>query len=249
MSSVTISTTVWPLVQPNSSTVGVKTRTLAVPCGRCAGELAVRQGRAGEVDRVALGEVLGGHVPVVQRQEPAETVLVVAAPFGRLRGPRDDLAALALQRRLLRLRHLTPRLDPVAGTHRRAPSSSRTLPPARPAGTEPAGPLWTTGSRRPQDRWLCRRAAAVGLWVNRVGIGSAGVRLSSRCSPTAHPTLADRPPQLEDQVRLSAEIRYDAEPAAVVAMLTDVDFQERKCEATGALESEVRDRDLRRTAP
>lgn len=40
-------------------------------------------------------------------------------------------------------------------------------------------------------------------------------------------------------MRLSAEIRYDAEPAAVVAMLTDVDFQERKCEATGARESEV----------
>jgi len=40
-------------------------------------------------------------------------------------------------------------------------------------------------------------------------------------------------------VRLSAEIHYDADPAAVVAMLTDRAFQERKCAATGALESEV----------
>lgn len=34
MSSVTTSTTEWLLVQPFSSTVGVCTRTLAVPCGR-----------------------------------------------------------------------------------------------------------------------------------------------------------------------------------------------------------------------
>ena len=40
-------------------------------------------------------------------------------------------------------------------------------------------------------------------------------------------------------MRLSAEIRYDADPAAVFAMLTDAAFQERKCAATGALESEV----------
>ena len=40
-------------------------------------------------------------------------------------------------------------------------------------------------------------------------------------------------------MRLSAEIRYDADPAAVFAMLTDEAFQKRKCAATGALESEV----------
>ena len=40
-------------------------------------------------------------------------------------------------------------------------------------------------------------------------------------------------------MRLSAEIRYDAEPAAVFAMLVDPDFQERKCAATGALDHEV----------
>ena len=40
-------------------------------------------------------------------------------------------------------------------------------------------------------------------------------------------------------MRLRAEIRYDADPAAVFAMLTDATFQERKCAATGALESEV----------
>ena len=40
-------------------------------------------------------------------------------------------------------------------------------------------------------------------------------------------------------MRLRAEIRYDADPAAVFAMLTDAAFQERKCAATGALESEV----------
>ena len=36
MSSVTTSMTVWPEAQPCSSTVGVKTRTLAVPWGRRA---------------------------------------------------------------------------------------------------------------------------------------------------------------------------------------------------------------------
>jgi Protein of unknown function (DUF2505) len=40
-------------------------------------------------------------------------------------------------------------------------------------------------------------------------------------------------------VRLSAEIRYDAEPAAVFAMLTDAAFQEHKCAATGAVQSAV----------
>ncbi len=40
-------------------------------------------------------------------------------------------------------------------------------------------------------------------------------------------------------MRFSAEIRYDADPATVFAMLTDPDFQERKCTATGALEHEV----------
>ena len=40
-------------------------------------------------------------------------------------------------------------------------------------------------------------------------------------------------------MRLHAEIRYDADPAAVFAMLTDAAFQERMCAATGALESEV----------
>jgi hypothetical protein len=43
----------------------------------------------------------------------------------------------------------------------------------------------------------------------------------------------------EHDVRLRAEIRYDADPAAVFAMLTDTAFQERKCAATGALQSEV----------
>ena len=40
-------------------------------------------------------------------------------------------------------------------------------------------------------------------------------------------------------MRLSAEIRYDADPATVFAMLADPDFQERKCAATGALDHEV----------
>ena len=40
-------------------------------------------------------------------------------------------------------------------------------------------------------------------------------------------------------MRLSAEIRYDADPAAVFAMLTEAEFQERKCAATGALDHEV----------
>jgi Protein of unknown function (DUF2505) len=40
-------------------------------------------------------------------------------------------------------------------------------------------------------------------------------------------------------VRLTDQIRYDSDQAAVFAMLTDAAFQERKCAATGALESEV----------
>jgi hypothetical protein len=40
-------------------------------------------------------------------------------------------------------------------------------------------------------------------------------------------------------VRLSAEIRYDADPEAVFAMLTDVGFQERKLAATHAVDYEV----------
>jgi hypothetical protein len=40
-------------------------------------------------------------------------------------------------------------------------------------------------------------------------------------------------------VRLTDEIRYDADRASVFAMLTDADFQERKCAATGAVDCEV----------
>ena len=36
-------------------------------------------------------------------------------------------------------------------------------------------------------------------------------------------------------MRLTDEIRYDADQAAVFAMLVNTDFQERKCAATGAL--------------
>jgi hypothetical protein len=40
-------------------------------------------------------------------------------------------------------------------------------------------------------------------------------------------------------VRLSAEIRYQADPKAVFRMLVDPAFQEAKCVATGSLEHEV----------
>jgi hypothetical protein len=40
-------------------------------------------------------------------------------------------------------------------------------------------------------------------------------------------------------VRLKAELRYDADPHAVFAMLTDTGFQEAKLEATKALSHEV----------
>jgi hypothetical protein len=40
-------------------------------------------------------------------------------------------------------------------------------------------------------------------------------------------------------VRLTAELRYAADPATVFAMLTDQGFQERKLAATGALEHDV----------
>ena len=40
-------------------------------------------------------------------------------------------------------------------------------------------------------------------------------------------------------MRLTAEISYAAAPAAVFEMLTQAEFQERKCAATGALSHEV----------
>ena len=58
MSSVTTSTTEWLHVQPFSSTVGVCTRTFAVPWGRVLGEPVVGQRRAEDVDRVAVEQVL-----------------------------------------------------------------------------------------------------------------------------------------------------------------------------------------------
>lgn len=40
-------------------------------------------------------------------------------------------------------------------------------------------------------------------------------------------------------MHLSAELRYDADPSAVYAMISDPDFQERKLANTGALSYEV----------
>jgi len=40
-------------------------------------------------------------------------------------------------------------------------------------------------------------------------------------------------------LRLTDEIRYAADPDAVFAMLSDPDFQDRKCRATGAVEHTV----------
>jgi len=54
--------------------------------------------------------------------------------------------------------------------------------------------------------------------------------------------LRSRPPfdgPEEGQVRLSAEIRYGADPWAVFRMIVDPAFQEAKCAATGSLEHEV----------
>jgi hypothetical protein len=43
----------------------------------------------------------------------------------------------------------------------------------------------------------------------------------------------------EVQVRLSDQIRYEADPRAVFRMIVDPDFQDAKCVATGSLEHEV----------
>lgn len=40
-------------------------------------------------------------------------------------------------------------------------------------------------------------------------------------------------------MRLTAEIRYDADPATVFGMLIDEGFQSRKCRSTGAMQHEV----------
>jgi Protein of unknown function (DUF2505) len=54
------------------------------------------------------------------------------------------------------------------------------------------------------------------------------------------PAAADAPGgQGEDDVRLSAEIRYEAEPKRVFRMIADPAFQEAKCVATGSIEHEI----------
>ena len=95
MSSVTISTTVWPLDQPCSSTVGVKTRTLAVPTGRL-GQGPVAGGGAEQVLGLPGQQVLGGDVLVVADQEPGEVVPTLS--FGQLRSLAKHLGAGFLQR-------------------------------------------------------------------------------------------------------------------------------------------------------
>jgi hypothetical protein len=47
------------------------------------------------------------------------------------------------------------------------------------------------------------------------------------------------PPDQEEQVRLSAEIRFAADPQRVFAMIVDPAFQEAKCTASGSVEHEV----------
>ena len=72
MSSVTTSTTVCEAGRPAVlGTVGVKTRTRAVPCGRLCGELEVAGQRAVQVDLAAVDDVLGRDVAEVRRQQPA----------------------------------------------------------------------------------------------------------------------------------------------------------------------------------
>ena len=102
-------------------------------------QLPVRQRRPGEVDRVALGEVLGRHVPVVPADEGGQTLVVVARALRGLDGPGDDLAPLAV----LRLRHQV-RLHALAGVRPCAPSSPATLPSGPSAGRDPPRPCGRT---------------------------------------------------------------------------------------------------------
>ena len=208
MSSVTISTTVWPVDQPCSSTVGVKTRTLAVPCGRCAASWRCAERRAREIDRVARREVLerrraGSSGPGTARRLVAE----LAGLRGCLRRPLDDLAAVAL----LSLRHRR------LGSADRRRHALRTVlyrdPTPSPCTLDPGpAPRVFTGSPRPS-------------------------------------------PPVEVQCDSLRRCSYDADPAAVFAMLTQAEFQERKCAATGALDARgrqverVRRRERRRSAP
>ena len=65
MSSVTTSTTVWPPAdQPLTETLGVNTRTPALPWGRSEASRSCGHHRAVEVRGVALQQVLGGDVAV-----------------------------------------------------------------------------------------------------------------------------------------------------------------------------------------
>ena len=89
-------------------------------------QLPVGQGRAREVERLALGEVVDRHVPVVAPEEPAQPLVPVAGPLGGLRGPVEKLAALAVVRRraLRRLRRPRHAQDTTAGATRPAGGGS-----------------------------------------------------------------------------------------------------------------------------
>ena len=69
MSSVTTSTTVCPEAQPCSSTVGVKTRTRAVPCGRFAASSRWEYAAPATSTGSRPSEVLGGDPSVVAVEE------------------------------------------------------------------------------------------------------------------------------------------------------------------------------------
>src|SRR6478736_5870050 len=78
-----------------------------------------------------------------------------------------------------------------------------------------------------------RAAATIPLQLHRSRPGRPGSR--SVCADEADRTPAD----LGDDVKFLADIRYEAAPDAVFAMLTDPDFQRQVCEATGAIDHSV----------
>ena len=168
MSSVTISTTVCPIDQPCSSTDGVNTRTLATPGGRCDGQLPVHERGAGEVDGIAVAQVLQRGVLVVPGEELRQVLVPAALAFPRLHGPFDEQGAVVV------VMHRSTRAS--AGAVTRSPP---TIPSAHAARS-----MWTR--RISRSPGTLRPVAATGL-------PPARHRSCSCTSPTRSTTRLTRP--------------------------------------------------------
>ena len=252
MSSVTISTTVCPEDQACSSTVGVNTRTFATPCGperrRAAGATAPRRrgrrGRARAGPRARRGGSSGTGAPRRLRLPAPLAYACLGGAFDDLRPvhrpesesctPRCDRFGAGLvacpSALTIPTRARSPRRCAAVSADGRS-SHRVTLPHARPptCRATDAGPLRRPRSTR-VDASPDPRIRTESSIPHRVATSPADPPCCTRPSTGGDATVR----------RLTAEdIRYDADPDTVFAMICRHDFQERKCAASGAIEHEV----------